>query len=559
MLRRLDIENYGLIDRATIAFSEAATMFTGETGSGKTMILGALGFALGARAHSDVVRRGASKAVVTLAFEPDEMLAKFLGEAGFELDPGEEATIVREIGEAGKSNVRLNGRPATASFLRDMAEHVVEIVGQHEAQRLLVPSYHLELLDRFAGVDAARARALTGAAHAELVECERGLAALQSGERKAQADYEDARFTLDEIEAAAPEPGEDVLLAERRRFLDNIERVAAALRAAHEALSGEDASAGTSLGVASAALASIADIGNELREIAAAAAALQGEANELAARIARELDDTEFDPLELDAVSARLDALDRLKRKYGGSIEDVLERAETSRSMVRNFERRDEAVEELRTAVARARAELVAHASVLSALRQGAAQRLARSVSDEFKDLALASGRFAVEFSTLDRIVPTGAESAELTFAANAGESVRPLSRVASGGELSRVLLALAVVLAQARERTALVFDEIDAGIGGATGTAVGERIGRLARDGQVVCVTHLAQLATWADRHYLLEKHETKTATTIAVREIEGDETRAAELARMLSGEAHDVALAHARTLLHQASRARA
>jgi DNA repair protein RecN (Recombination protein N) len=553
MLQRLLIENYGLIERAEIGFAAGATIFTGETGSGKTMILGALGFAFGARASADVVRRGASAARVTLSFDPDDMLRARLDADGFSLDPGEEATISREMTDAGKSAARVNGRAATAGYVREIAEGIAEIVGQHDAQRLLSPGYHLELLDRFGAPDAAIAREAVAAAHLRMMQCRHDLESLQNDERGAQQRCEDARYALEEIEAAAPEPGEDERLGERRRYLDNVERIAEALRGAHEALSSEEAGASGLLGVASAALARVAEIGGDLRTMAADADALQSEVTQLAVRIARELDATEFDADESERISARLDALSSLKRKYGGTIDAVLARAGEARRLVNAYESREERTAELRASLAAAQDDLREAAAALTAIRASAAKRLCKGVTSEFKELALGSGRFDAVFDPIDPPGVTGAESVEFAFAANAGEPLRPLTRVASGGELSRVLLALVVVLAGARERTALVFDEIDAGIGGATAQAVGARIGRLARAGQVVCVTHLAQLATWADRHYVLDKRETKSSTTIAIHEIEGDEARTAELARMLSGQSHAAALEHARTLLRR------
>jgi DNA repair protein RecN (Recombination protein N) len=556
MLRRLEITNYGLIERAEIEFSNGATIFTGETGSGKTMLLGALAFALGARASADVVRRGATKASVTLAFEPNAGLLARLEEDGFDIDPGEEATIVRDVTEAGKSSVRVNGRASTAGYVREIADHIAEIVGQHEAQRLLAPAYHLELLDRFGGAAVAHARANVADAHSRHADRARALAALHGDERRALERYEDARFAVNEIEAAAPELGEDERLTERRRYLDNVERIASALRVAHEALGGDDVSATGALGVASVALGGIAEISADLRAMSEQASALQSEVSDLATQLSRELDATEFDPAELETINARLDALDRLKRKYGSTLERVLMYAEEARSIVRDFESRDERTAELTAEVAAAQRELVAAAETLTKLRAQAAKKLAKLVGDELKDLAFVSARFDVAFTTLPAIGADGAESAEFAFAANAGESLRPLARVASGGELSRVLLALVVALAGMRERSALIFDEIDTGIGGATATAVGARLGRLAAEGQVLCVTHLAQLATWADRHYVLDKSESRNATTISVREISGDDARAGELARMLSGEPHDTALAHARSLLRAVAR---
>ncbi len=554
MLRRLEIRDYGLIEAAEIAFSDGATIFTGETGSGKTMILGALACAMGARASADIVRRGAPRAIVTLAFEPDDELRERITADGFEVDPGEEATIVREIGENGKSSVRVNGRASTASYVREIAPFIAEIVGQHEAQRLLSPAYHLELVDRFGGDDVESARLAVRAAYDVLVDVTRELDRLTGDERRAQQRYDDAKYALDELDGLALMPGEDERLTERRRYLDNVERIASSLRTAHDALASDDAGAATSLGTASAALHVIAEMSGALEEMHAQATALQSEVSDLASSIARELDATEFEPGELETINARLDAIDRAKRKYGSTIDSLLAYAEEARRTVSEFEGKDARTAELTRAVAEAHAALQTAAAKLSKLRALSAKRLCAAVMTELKELALASARFDVSIVPLERIGDDGAESIEFTFAANAGEALRPLTRVASGGELSRVLLALVVALASTRERVALVFDEIDAGIGGATATAVGARLGRLAEDGQVMCVTHLAQLATWANRHYTLEKHERRGATTISVREVTGDEARAAELARMLSGESHAVALEHARSLMKAA-----
>ncbi|HEY5426871.1 MAG TPA: DNA repair protein RecN [Candidatus Tumulicola sp.] len=554
MLRHLEIENYGLIARARIEFAPGATIFTGETGSGKTMLLGALGFVLGARADAGAVRRGASKTTVTLAFDPSHALRDRLAADGFELDAGEEATIARDVTDAGRSSVRLNGRASTAAYVRDIGTSIAEIVGQHEAQRLLSPAYHQELLDGFGGETARRARESVARAHALSAELACELARLEGDERTARERYDDAGFALLEIEAARPEPGEDARLNDRRRYLDNLQRVGDALRRAHDALAGDDAGATGALGAAGAALAGIAEVGAAFQTMARQAAALQSEINDLAAGVAGALDAGDLEPGEADVVNARLDLLDRLKRKYGGSIDATLAHAAAARAVIEEYEGRDRRTTGLKAQVAQARQDLETAAAALTKTRKTAASALIQRLLAEFPDLALSSGRFDVAFEKLESVGAEGAERVEFLFAANAGEPARALTRVASGGELSRVLLALVVALAGARAAAgALVFDEIDTGIGGTTGTAVGARLGRLARDGQVICVTHLAQLASWADRHYLLEKTERKNETTISVREVAGSRAREAELARMLSGETHDVALEHARSLLRR------
>jgi DNA repair protein RecN (Recombination protein N) len=552
MLRALQIEGFGLIERADLEFANGATIFTGETGSGKTMLLGALDFALGARAGADVVRRGAERASVTLEFEPDEALRARLAADGFELDRGETGTISREMSESGRSSLRINGRAATAAYAREIRSELAELVGQHEAQRLLAPAYHLELLDRFAGDPALALRTKVATAYARAEEAARALAALTQDERRSRERYEDARYALQEIEAARLEPGERERLNERHAYLDNVERIATNLHSAHDALNAEERGAATGLGIAAAALAGVAKYDESLRAIAERASALQSDADELCAELARALDAAEYDPAELETINARLDLIERLQRKHGATIDEVLAAAGAARTIIDEYEGRDRHVAGLEAEASTAQRELREAASSLSALRLRAARTLSKRILGEFAEIALASGRFEVVLEPLERIGLHGSERVEFLFAANAGDQARPLGRVASGGELSRVLLALVVVLAGARDTAgALIFDEIDAGIGGATASAVGARIGDLARRGQVVCVTHLAQLATWADRHYVLEKTERKRETTIEVRPIGGAREREAEIARMLSGESHDAALRHARALL--------
>jgi DNA repair protein RecN (Recombination protein N) len=456
------------------------------------------------------------------------------------------------MSDAGRSNVRINGRAARAGYLREMGDSIAEIVGQHEHQRLLASSSHTLMLDRFAAAGEARdaVAAAYARAHALAVERER----LGGDERRALREYEDAKFAIDEIDAAAIRAGEDDKLNERRAILDNVGKIGAALQSASDALGSGDASATGSLGAASAALTGVAAISSDLRVLAQVASALQSEVNDLAAQVGRALDEVEGNPAELEAINGRLDILDKLKRKYGGSLERVLETADAARPIVDSYEHRDERAAELAAESAAAEKALAAAAAVLTKLRKKCGAELAARVVAEFEDLALGSARFELQFVPLDAIGAAGAERAEFAFAANAGEPLRPLARVASGGELSRVLLALVVVLAGARDGGALIFDEIDAGIGGATAAAVGARIGRLAEADQVVCVTHLAQLATWAGRHYVLDKSEEQNGTTITVREVTGS-TREVELARMLSGETHETALRHARTMLKKST----
>lgn len=556
MLTSLRIEDYGLIASAEIEFADGATIFTGETGSGKTMLLGALDFALGERATADVLRRGAQRASVVLAFDPGSALRERLRGDGYELDDGEEATVVREVTSSGRSSIRLCGRPSTASYVRDVADDVAEIVGQHEAQRLLSPAMHLELLDRFGGDAALRLRAGVGAAYERSQAAARELAETLLNEQRARERYDEALRAAQEIENARLDASETEQLERRSALLGNVERITRALSSAREALTGDEAGAAQTLGSAAAALNGIADCALNLEEMARRAVTLQSDAMELASDVMRSIESSEYEPGELEAINERLSTIERLRRRYGGTVADIIEYGRRARQEADDFAGRDARIARLRDESVAATAQLQRHARALSKVRAKAAQSLRDRVMAEFPDIALGSGRFEIEINQAQSIGPTGADRVMFLFSANAGEAVAPIARVVSGGERSRVLLALIVALAQSRESSAaLVFDEIDAGVGGATATAVGERIGTLAKWGQVLCVTHLAQIATWADRHYALEKCEAGGETTITVRELSKRKERESEIARMLSGETHEAALKHARTLLKAAT----
>jgi DNA repair protein RecN (Recombination protein N) len=552
-LARLEIEDFALIARASVEFADGFTVFTGETGSGKTMLLGALAFVLGDRASADVVRAGALRARVALEVDVDAALRARLRDAGLD-DGGESAIFLREMLSGGKSTARVNGTLVTAAQLRDLGEDLLERVGQHEHQRLLSRSYQLDVLDAFAGDDALGCRAELARAYERAGVLERSLRELADDGGRALAELEFARFAGGEIDDVEPLEGEDETLRERRDYLANVEKISAALGRAHEALAAGEGSALEALGAVAAGLAEIARYAPDLSALAATAGALQSDASDAAIAIARELDRAEFDPQELEAVTARLDRIERLKKKYGGTIAAVLAARTRFAETIAHVATRDERHAELEASLAAARAGVERHAGELSERRVRAARVLEQAVAAELAGLAMPAARFAVALEPLPQIGPSGAETAQFALSANPGEPLRPLARAASGGELSRVLLAVVVVLADRRERTALVFDEIDAGIGGAAAGAVGVRIATLAARSQVMCVTHLAQIASWADRHYALRKHEREAATTIEVVTLGERGAALEEIARMLSGTSKGVALEHAETLVREA-----
>ncbi|GAC1537725.1 MAG: DNA repair protein RecN [Candidatus Velthaea sp.] len=549
-LLRLSIDDFGLIAHASFEFADGLTVFTGETGSGKTMLLGALGFALGDRAESDMIRGGAERARAVLEIEPDEALRAALAESGIALAPDDDVIVTRELLASGRSQGRLNGSPVSASQLREIGARVVDVVGQHEAQRLLAPAFALEVVDRFGGADLLAVRDDVRRLHRSVQSVLDELGALRDEDGRALAQLEFARFAATEIDEATLEDDEDERLRERRDILANAEKIAAALSVANAALEDENGAI-DSLGTAASGLTQIVRYGERFGALAAALGALQSDANDLAARLARECEGTEADPAQLETIHARLETIDKLKKKYGGSIAAVRETRERFAQAMDRDAGREERIAALETELREREAEIAARAAELTRARHAAARDLEARVAGELAALAMPAARFSVAFERLPVLAANGAERAELRLAANPGEPERPVAKSASGGELSRVLLALIVVLADRRERTALVFDEIDAGIGGATGTAVGVRLGRLARSAQVVVVTHLAQIASHADAHYALRKHEAKGTTMVELETLAAPHLRLAEIARMLSGEATAVSLEHAATLV--------
>jgi DNA repair protein RecN (Recombination protein N) len=554
-LLRLSIENVGLIERAELDFAAGLTVVTGETGSGKTMLLGGLALALGGRTDGDTIRQGAERARAVLEVAPDAALRARLAAAGFALADDDDLIVQREVLAAGRSQGRINGQPASASQLRELAGALVDVVSQHEAQRLLAPSYALDAVDRFGGGATLALRDEVRDAHELLRTARERVAALRDDDGRKRARAEFARFALAEIDAAAiVDENEDERLRERRDLLANAERVVAALAIASGALE-DDGGAVDALGAAETALSALTRYAERFGELAGAAGALQSEAGELAARIARERDAVELDPAQLETVGARLDALDALKKKYGGTLADVRAQRDGFAAEVADVDDRDARVAEAEREAERAAAALAERAAALTARRHEAAAAIGAAVRSELAELALPAARFAIALEALEEIGPNGAERAELRFAANPGEPERALARVASGGELSRVLLALVLVVADRRERTAFVFDEIDAGVGGATASAVGERLARLARDAQVLCVTHLAQIASHGEVHIALRKRSAGDRTTIEAVALDAA-ARRAEVARMLSGRERGVALEHAAELISAARR---
>lgn len=550
-LTRVTLEDVGLIDKADIVFGPGLTVFTGETGSGKTMVIGGLGLGLGERASADIVRSNALRARMTLTFDLDDTARALFEQTGFPLDDGEDAIVEREIFATGKSQARCNGRVATAGQLRELLTHFVERVGQHDQQRLLDPREHLELVDRYGGPALREKREQVARSFTALQQLEHELTELLAEGARNTADREEAEEALAAIEAAAIAPDEDTTLRERRERLHHAEKIARSLQSVHEVLTDDDDAAVAQIGRSVQALREIERFDQEYAELASRLLSMQNELSDVSRSLARDLGEEVVHAHELEAIDTRLEKIERLKRRYGGSIGGIENAKERFRAIVMLRSDRERAVRDCKEHCRVAAEVLHEDGEALTTARQEAAMRLQTAVSAELTAVAMGSAHFEVRITPCERIGAMGAEQIEFLLAPTFGATLRPIVKVASGGELSRILLALTVVLAGDTGASIMIFDEIDAGIGGATATAVGERLYRLARNVQVLCVTHLAQLAAFGDAHFVVEKKTKKKLTQIDIRGITQHTDVVTEIARMLSGSDTTVAREHAADLL--------
>ncbi|MGC3992557.1 MAG: DNA repair protein RecN [Propionicimonas sp.] len=552
MLSELRIADLGVIGEATIEPGPGFTAVTGETGAGKTMIVTGLALLAGAKADPRLVRTGAARALVEGRWEVADR-ADQLAELGAEVEDGE-VLVTRQLG-ANRSRMSVGGAQVPLSTGAALVGEWVTVHGQSEQLRLGTPERQLEVLDRYAGaalaaeLDAYRADYVARrTASAELTEL-----TTRSQERARELDL--LRFGLDEIAKVDPQPGEDAALAAEARRLQAVDDLRQASHAALVALAGEedafDATDALSLvGAARKALGPAVDADPELAPIADELAGAAAGLADVASALASYASGLDADPLRLEWIAGRRAELAHLTRKYGESVDDVLAWAQDAASRVTRLDAGEDRIAELQGVVADLDGRLAAAAGRITTLRRAAASELAGLVAGELKALAMPKARLEFEL-TQGELGPHGADQVSLLFSANPGSAPGPLGKVASGGELSRVRLALEVVLATEASGETFVFDEVDAGVGGAVALEIGRRLARLAERCQVIVVTHLAQVAAFADRHYVVAKSDDGSVTTSGVRLVT-DTDRLDVLATMMGGlESSDSALAHARELL--------
>jgi DNA repair protein RecN (Recombination protein N) len=537
MLVELLVENFAVADRVRVRFGPGLNVLTGETGSGKSLIVDSLGLLFGGRAASEVVRSGAERARIAGIFETPKRseLVTLLEGAGLELEDGE-LLIEREVMANGKSRAFVGSRPVTAALLKEIAPYLGDLHGQHDQQRLFESSEQLAMLDDYAGLAERVEQA--GKLYREWQAIDRELQELEQREQEILRQRDLWLFQKQEIEAAALKPGEDVALENELRVLANVMKLREQAGGALEALHGE----GGALETLRSALRRVVElrrIDESLADVLEGLRSAEISLDEAIRDLDRYNDRLEADPARLGEVESRLGEIDKLRRKYGQNIEEILafyDRVSQDLSLV---EGADERRAGLRKQAEILRGEYAALAAELTAARREAASSLEKKVDGELKDLNMERSRFTIAIEGTDW-GPSGADRVEYLIATNLGEEAKPLTKIASGGELSRVALALKVALltkAKRPEARTLVFDEVDAGIGGSAAEQVAKKLKRLAAGNQLICVTHLAQIAAFGEQHFSVEKREAKGRTHSVVEELDAEQ-RVKEIGRMLGGQ---------------------
>lgn len=554
MLDALQIKNVAVIDEAQIELGSGLNVLTGETGAGKSILIDSINIILGERAERDIIRHGTEKATIQALFSTTdaEVLAK--AEAlGCSAEDGA-FLLTRELTDK-KSTVRVGGNLATAALLRELSRHLINIHGQHDNQALLSPQQHIEFLDAFGKDEVSNAKAEYAKLYEEYKKLKAAYANADTdlSEKLARIDY--LNFAKTEIEQASLQPGEDDALAEEETLLTNAQYVIENLSACYGALYDGEYTAYDALAAAGNCMKNVSNLSASLSELTEEVTDAIYRVSDLASRVREMRDRFEYDGARLAFVQERLALLQSLKKKYGATIEEILTRYDAICFELEDLQAETQDPEELRLALEAHTARLQDAADVLTEARIGAASKMQVLVLLELADLEMSKTQFEIPILSAADFKPDGKDEVEFLLSANPGEPVKPLSKIASGGELSRIMLALKTVLADTDHVQTLIFDEIDTGVSGTAATKIGEKLRAIAKKKQVICITHLAQIAAMADHHYLIKKTVTDTNTSTKVLLLDAQE-RLTELARILGGSTDETALAHAKALRERAER---
>ncbi|MFL5602770.1 MAG: DNA repair protein RecN [Gemmatimonadaceae bacterium] len=554
MLTELRIRNFAIIEQVTLPLAEGFNVLSGETGAGKSIIVGALGLLLGERASADLIRSGAEKATVEGVFDVTNLkgIVELADERGIEVED-ETLVLKREIATNGRGRAWINGATVTATVLAEIGRQLVNLHGQHDAQTLLDSESQRRILDAFGGAESQAD--LVAKTYSELSSVRREISTLSSrrAEAEKRADY--LRHVAREIEEARLTPGEDAKLEDEARVLENADELRTLASSLNDLLSGEDGSVLGQLGAAQRPLAAIERIDPSAARMQELFDAGFYALQELARSVEDYAGSVDLDPDRLEEVRQRRDRLFGLLKKYGPSLDDVIEAGRSARAELDLIDTAQFDLANLTAREADARRRLSAEAEKLSERRHSAAKKLAKAVDTLLPPLGMPDGRFVVTLIARDEPTAEGAEDVEFRVALNVGHEDRPLARVASGGELSRVMLALKTILARVDRVPTLIFDEVDAGIGGRVGLQVGDTLRRVAKEHQVFAISHLPQIAARAHHHIVVAKGAKGGVTTADITVLDGT-NRVNEIARMLGGDPESkVSRAHAKELLETAT----
>ena len=548
MLSLLHIENIAVIECADISFDRGFNVLTGETGAGKSIVIDAISAILGQRAYRDMIRTGTAKASVRAVFTGVPELPWF-AENGVEYDP--ETIIQREVHLDGKNVCRVNGSLVTVSILHKLGIQLINIHGQHDSASLFDEANHLQFLDDFAGNQALRTA--YGEQYGAVAKLRREIDRMSMDEGEKLRRMETLKYQIAEIEKAELKAGEDEELEERRKLLQNSEKIADGLNSAVENLYGGDDSDGAAsmLSIAERALARIAKFSDDIAGLHEKVADLMYQVQDVA-ELSREIrDELEYSADELERIESRLDVIHRLRKKYGVTCADILSYCEKARQELDEIEFADDHIERLKKKLKKAEKAAWEAAEKLRENRKEAAERLSGRILTELAQLDMPRVQFSCVFTELE-LTPIGADAVAFYMSANVGEALKPMSKVASGGELARIMLAMKNVLAEQDRVDTLIFDEVDTGVSGRAAQKVAEKLKDVAKNKQVLCVTHLPQIAAMGDTHLLIAKgeREGRTYTTVTPLDIEG---RKRELARIIGGASiTETTLKSAEEMLH-------
>ncbi len=532
MLRGLDIKNVAVIEKLSIELKPGMTVLTGETGAGKSIIIDSINMLLGARANKSLIRNGEEKAFVSASFDADDATVKLLEEYGVDCDD-DFLIISRELNSDGKSVARINGQMVPSAVLKEISSELVNIHGQQDNQAILNSAKHIDFLDDYAGVCDELAEYKRVRAELKGIGTELEKSRMNEDEKLRLSDL--LRYQTDEIEKAELSIGEKEKLTEERTLIQNSAKIAEGVNAAYNALfETESGSAYDAVSVAGRALDNIAGFNGELSELSSKLVDIKYAIEDVVHELrAMELD---FDERYLDDIEERLDTISKLEKKYGGSVEAVLEFYEKASKELEDIVNNDEVIKRLEAEYAKKEAELKKIGEALFEKRRSAAETLSKSVVSELSDLDMEKARFEVNLDHTDEFFKNGMDKAEFLITTNPGEPLKALTKVASGGELSRVMLAIKTILSGRGTSETLIFDEIDTGVSGRAAQKIASKLWELGERAQVICISHQPQLAAFSDNHLYIEKTVTDESAKTTVREL-SDEERVFEVARITDG----------------------